>query len=526
MKIIHIRDLSIRNKLDLIILTVSLIGILLVSGALFFVLQYNLKKTMVEEVKTLALVIANNSKAALAFRDSNGATKILRSLTAKPTINTARLFSEDGKLFAEYGVKSGKGQREADDLSSELLRKGHRFDSNFLTIVSPVFLDKQKIGSIYLQASLRQLHSSYIWFSLVFLGIVLLSFVVVLFLSEQMQKLISTPIVNMLGVMRKVSEQKNYSQVVEKTGNDEIGKLADGFNEMLSQIKKRDDHLGDEVKQRTRALTQAVERAYTLAEQAEAANRAKSEFLANMSHELRTPLNHIMGFTELIVGKNFGDLNEKQEEYLGDVLTSSRHLLSLINDILDLSKVEAGKFELEPANVDLKVLFASSPTMIKEKSLKHGIKISMDVDGIPETIQADERKLKQIMYNLLSNAVKFTPDGGEIRIVAESVEGRNGNGADQRLKDMSYRQGPPQKFVRISVRDSGIGIKPEDLERIFDPFEQLESSTSRRFQGTGLGLSLTKRLVELHGGSIWAESEGEGKGSTFSFLIPEKNIES
>lgn len=260
---------------------------------------------------------------------------------------------------------------------------------------------------------------------------------------------------------------------------------------------------------------------------AEAANRAKSEFLANMSHELRTPLNHIIGFTELVVDKNFGELNETQEEYLGDVLTSSRHLLSLINEILDLSKVEAGKLELEPTDVNLKVLLENSLTMIKEKAMKRGIQLSTDIGGIPETITADERKLKQIIYNLLSNAVKFTLKGGEIRLTADLADGslpaadsRMEKACNQKLNAMRNELNASQKFVRISVADTGIGIKPEHLERIFNPFEQVENSASRRFQGTGLGLPLTRSFVDLHGGWIWVESEGEGTGSAFNFLIP------
>ena len=266
-------------------------------------------------------------------------------------------------------------------------------------------------------------------------------------------------------------------------------------------------------------------------EKAESANRTKSEFLANMSHELRTPLNHIIGFTELVLDKNFGDLNEVQEEYLNDVHHSSKHLLSLINDILDLSKVEANKLELEPSDVDLRMLLENSLTMIKEKALKHAIKLLINMDGIPETITADERKLKQIVYNLLSNAVKFTPDGGKVNLEAGMVncvirKGRRNNDPERlqvikdRVNGENVHNRKARKCLQISVSDTGIGIKSEDQEHIFNPFDQVENSASRRFQGTGLGLSLSKSLVELHGGSIWVASEGEGKGSTFRFLIP------
>jgi PAS domain S-box-containing protein len=264
-------------------------------------------------------------------------------------------------------------------------------------------------------------------------------------------------------------------------------------------------------------LTDVTERKTTEAElqraieAAESANRAKSEFLANMSHELRTPLNSIIGFTEIILDKHFGDLNPQQEEYLGDVLQSSRHLLSLINDILDLSKIEAGKMELDLSGVDLRDLMERSLTIIREKALKHAINLSLSYGGPSGVIAADERKLKQVIYNLLSNAMKFTPDGGSISLSAVTGEkaGSLANGRDLPwVKDET-------PFVILSVVDTGIGISRDDFGRIFSPFEQVDGSLSRKFQGTGLGLSLTKRLVELHNGTIWVESDGENRGSTF-----------
>lgn len=258
----------------------------------------------------------------------------------------------------------------------------------------------------------------------------------------------------------------------------------------------------------------------------EAASRAKSDFLANMSHELRTPLNHIIGFAELVADKQCGELNDVQEEYLNDVLQSSRHLLSLINDILDLSKVEAGKLNLQLTEIHPRMVLEGSLNMVKEKALKNRIRLSTNLDGIPEVIRADERKVKQILYNLLSNAVKFTPEGGSVTLSARSLifnEGQGYTGDEQPVLLTLDRDEPfmgEKRFMEISIQDTGIGIKGEDLQRIFESFEQVESSASRRYQGTGLGLSLTRRLVELHGGKIWAESAGEGKGSKFISLIP------
>ena len=281
--------------------------------------------------------------------------------------------------------------------------------------------------------------------------------------------------------------------------------------------------LGEEKLLKTnRKLELATARASEMAVEAEAANQAKSEFLANMSHELRTPLNGIIGFTELVVEKHFGPLNETQEEYLTDVLQSGRHLLSLINDILDLSKIEAGKMELSLSRFNLQDLLERSLVVIKEKAFKHRIALSSTFDGLPDPFEGDERKVKQIVYNLLSNAVKFTPDSGALSLSARA--GRKtallSQARTESETDPVFGLEDGRPYVMISVSDTGVGIKREDFDRIFNPFEQVDSSPSRRFQGTGLGLSLTKRLVELHEGMIWVESAGENRGSTFRVLLP------
>jgi signal transduction histidine kinase len=233
--------------------------------------------------------------------------------------------------------------------------------------------------------------------------------------------------------------------------------------------------------------------------QIEAANRHKSEFLANMSHELRTPLNAIIGFSEVLQEKLFGELNEKQAEYTSDILTSGQHLLSLINEILDLSKVEAGRMELELAPFDLPLAIDNARTFVRERAVKHGITLDIDVDHRLGEYVGDERKIKQILLNLLSNAVKFTPEGGRICITANKTD----NGAE------------------ISVSDTGIGIPPAEQPTIFEEFRQVGGDYAHKKEGTGLGLTLAKKFVELHGGKIWVESE-VGKGSTFTFTLPER----
>lgn len=325
---------------------------------------------------------------------------------------------------------------------------------------------------------------------------------------------------------------RGFHELVASLRRDQNGKPI-GFRGIAHDItdrKRAEDALRrsrDELEHRVVQRTAELEEAKV---KAESANCAKSEFLANMSHELRTPLNHIMGFTELVLSKSFGDLTEVQGEYLNDVLQSSRHLLSLINDILDLSKVEAGKLGLDVSEVDPRVLLEGSLAMVEEKALKHSIRLRSEIDGVPETIQVDERKLKQVLYNLLSNAVKFTPSGGEIRLTAKvnaewgAPARNNGIGRNAELEN-EEKGSSARSAIEISVVDTGIGIAPEDLERIFRPFEQVDNSPSRRYQGTGLGLSLTRSLVELHGGQIWAESGGEGKGSQFRVVLPVRATE-
>jgi signal transduction histidine kinase len=258
----------------------------------------------------------------------------------------------------------------------------------------------------------------------------------------------------------------------------------------------------------------------------EKASQAKSEFLASMSHELRTPLNHIIGFSELLVDRHLGNLNTDQEEYLNDVLDSGKHLLSLINDILDLSKVESGKMRLDPGQIDLAHLIQKSGLMIKDKVHKHKIRFTIQLEAMPQSIIADERKLKQILYNLLSNAIKFTPEDGAITITGRQLVLSQGeiltsDGRRLTLPSMvGQGDGGTQNWIEIAVTDTGVGLAKEDLDKVFDPFEQVNQSVYRHAQGTGLGLSLAKDFVNLHGGVIWVESGGVDTGSRFVFLLP------
>lgn len=284
-------------------------------------------------------------------------------------------------------------------------------------------------------------------------------------------------------------EKGRYDVRVDVKGRDEIGELSRSFNQMTQAL--------DATFKENNKLVERLEDAKFIAE---AASRAKSDFLANVSHELRTPLNAVMGFSEIIRDGMVGPVTDEQKEYLNDIMESGQHLLDLINDILDLSKIEAGKMELDVSEFDFRELVERSLIMFKEKAFKHKIEAGCEVGEGIGNIVADERRLKQVLFNLLSNAFKFTPDGGNITVRARMIPGE-------------------PKQIECSVEDTGIGIKQEDMPRLFKPFEQLESVLTKEHPGTGLGLALCRKIVELHGGRIWVESEF-GKGSRFIFVIP------
>jgi signal transduction histidine kinase len=263
----------------------------------------------------------------------------------------------------------------------------------------------------------------------------------------------------------------DFTGHVDVVNRDELGALAANVNRMNDELS----------------------RLYT---ELEATSRHKSEFLANMSHELRTPLNAILGFAQVLRERMFGEINEKQEEYLDDILSSGHHLLSLINDVLDLSKVEAGQVKLVMAPFSLKKALERGVVVVRERASSDEVSVAIAADPDADIVEGDERRIQQVIFNLLSNAVKFTPAGGAVDVATARVNGE----------------------VKVSVADTGPGIAPEDHERLFDEFQQADAGIEQR-EGTGLGLALSKRLVELHGGRIWVESE-LGKGSTFVFTLP------
>lgn len=506
------QNLSIRHKLTAIIVLTSGLMILISSLVLIVNEATAFRRNAIHNISVLTEVVAINSTAALSFQDPQTANELLQSLKAEPHIIAAAIYNAAGDRFAlsHYGNKKAKQLPKHIELANILPEKQKRygflsticnkqgFDSSCIDFWRPVILKNKTIGMVYVMAEQGwRFDRMNLFVSMVFcimLGLIILSY----FLSQRLQRVVSIPIERLAKTMELVTQHNNYTVRVHPKSSDELGKLMIGFNDMLERIQKRDLEL-------------------------ERVSRMKSEFLANMSHELRTPLNAIIGFSDLMIEHHFGELNETQDEYIKDIHDSGLHLLSLINEILDISRVESGKMTVNLGDVDIANLMTSSLTMIREKAIKHNIGISIQIDDeMPRILRVDERKLKQVLYNLLSNAAKFTQDGGRIKLSAEIV---SRSWVETRVPEvfkeesLSLLEDSGESFCRISVSDTGIGIKHEDIKKIFTAFEQVESSISRKYGGTGLGLALCKNFVEMHHGFIWAESV-MGQGSTFTLVLP------
>jgi signal transduction histidine kinase len=322
-------------------------------------------------------------------------------------------------------------------------------------------------------ASIEAAHAAYATSRWVVIGFALGAIALALVLGYAISWSVIGPVQRMNARLGEIASG-DFAQHVRVVNRDELGTLAGNLNRM-------NDELG------------------RLYRELETASRHKSEFLASMSHELRTPLNAIIGFSEVLQARMFGDLNDKQAEYIDDIIVSGRHLLALINDILDLSKVEAGRMELELTRFDLPLALESTLALIRERATRQGLRLELTVDERVGPVVGDERKIRQVLLNLLSNAVKFTPEGGWVAV----------------------RTAPVDRAVEIAVSDAGIGIAAEDQAAVFEEFRQVGNDTARRREGTGLGLTLARKFVELHGGRIWVTSE-IGRGSTFTFTLPER----
>jgi signal transduction histidine kinase/CheY-like chemotaxis protein len=502
-----LRDTSIRWKLKLIIMLTSGIALLFASAALMFKDITKTRQNLRNDLASLAQVIGANSIGAIVFDDRATAETNLAALSAKPYVVLACIYDRDGQQFAAF-----VHQKEKDRLSIPTLREpGQYFDGDYLLVFNPILQEKKVIGTICIQYDLsgtrREIYASVAVFGI----IVAAAFLIAWLLSASLQKVISQPILNLTQVVGSVSERKDFSVRVPKHSQDEIGVLIDAFNGMLAALQSRDqklqeyrEHLEEQVTARTMALSDTNKMLQAAKEAAESASRAKSEFLANISHEIRTPMNAVIGFSELLKPLI---TDPKQKNYLASISTGGKNLLSLINGILDLSKIEAGKMELEYEPVRPRALFDEVHRMFAVQAAVKNIAMVVDFSGdVPDCLILDEVRLKQILFNLVGNAVKFT-EKGFVRIEVQKRDSVGGDGID----------------LSITVEDTGIGIPAQYHADIFEAFKQKDGQSTKRFGGTGLGLSITKRLVEMMGGTITLQSE-ENKGSRFQIVIPHVTV--
>jgi signal transduction histidine kinase/FixJ family two-component response regulator len=501
------QNLSISRKLMLITMLTSSAALILSSVSFLIYDLASFRRQLSQDLMTEAEIVGFNSGAAMAFKDESAATATLSALKAKEDIVAAALYSPDGKMFAHYfrADKSLPATRPA-----HAQEKGYSFEGGYLQVFQIVTMNGERVGTLFLLSDMRQWSIRAKRYTTIIVIVVLICGGLALLLSSKLQQLISKPILHLEDTMRMVSSNKNYEIRASRFYGDEIGRLIDGFNTMLSEIQQRDTALrraNEELQTSTHELEVEIvhrkrtqEELLTAKQAAEQANRAKSAFLANMSHELRTPLNAIIGYSEMLEEEvqdsgKVADILDLQK-----IQAAGKHLLALINDVLDLSKIEAGKMELHLETFGISAMIEDLVTTLEPAVAKNSNRFEFHVAEDAGTMLADITKVRQILLNLLSNACKFT-DRGTISLDVErcTIAG--------------------QDWIQFQVDDTGIGISTEQQQILFQEFAQADVSIARKYGGTGLGLAICHRIVQLMKGRIMVAS-APGQGSIFTVRLP------
>jgi signal transduction histidine kinase len=504
----YLKDLSIKRKLSLITLWTSSLALVLSSVSFLIYDLITFRHLLSQDLVTQAEIIGNNSAAPMAFKDKVAATATVWALKAKEDVVLAVLYTTDGNIFASY-------VRTDTNIPAPLpphppRTRGFHFTGGYFEVSRDVTLNGNDVGVLFLQSDMRQWDARVRRYVSILLIFVLASGFFAWLVSSKLQVLIAGPILHLASTMKMVSTNKSYQIRATKLYNDEIGSLIDDFNTMLSEIQQRDSALQSanvELKTSTLELEKEIiehkrtqEELLRAKQAAEEASRTKSAFLANMSHELRTPLNAIIGYSEMLEDESQELEHAEFAKDLQKIQSAGKHLLALINDVLDLSKIEAGKMTLQLENFDLSVLIIEMMSTFQLTAEKNANKLRVRLSEDAGTMRADITKVRQILFNLMSNACKFT-DHGTISLEVDRIT------ADS------------QECIRFRVVDTGIGITPEQQSRLFQEFVQADGSISRKYGGSGLGLVLCDRFVKMMEGDINVDSQF-GHGSTFTVRLP------